>query len=108
MKECYLLVNGYVDHFESLKYATVTDKGTVQGIVLNISPMKGHSSTYVDTKITHGKHQMRVVGFSSSLRKRMVCLEEKYEPVALERYKIKRDRYSEQLEVMINPTKLYL
>ena len=34
----------------------------------------------------------------------MACLEERYEPVALESCKIKRGRYSEQLEVMINPS----
>ena len=80
-----------VEHFDSLKDATVTDKGTVQGIVLNVSPMKkGHSSTYFDAKITDGKDQMRVVGFSSSARKRMVSLQEKYEPVVLESCKIKR------------------
>ena len=99
-----------VEHFDSLKDATVTDKGTVQEIVLNVSPMKkGHSSMYFDAKITDGKNQIRVVGFSSSVHKRMVCLQENYKPVALENCKIKRGRYSEELEVMINPsTKLSL
>ena len=92
------------DHFESLKEVTVTDNATVQGMLMNVSPMKKGQSPYFEAKLTDGEDQMRVVGFSSSLRKRMAGLEEIYEPVALESCKIKRGKYSEQLEVMINPS----
>ena len=92
------------DHFESLKEATITDNATVQGMLMNVSPMKKGQSPYFEAKLTDGEDQMRVVGFSSSLRKRMAGLEERYEPVALESCKIKRGKYSEQLEVMINPS----
>ena len=57
---------------------------------------------YFDAKLTDGRDQMHVVGFSSSLCKRMAALEERCEPVALGNCKIKKA--NDQLEIMINPT----
>ena len=77
----------------------------MQGVVANVSPLKkGQSSMYFDAKLTDGADQMRVVGFSSALRKRMAALEERCEPVALGGCKVKQARYSDQLEIMINPS----
>ena len=93
------------DALDSLREVKATDNAIVQGVVANVSPLKkGQSSMYFDAKLTDGADQMRVVGFSSALRKRMAALEERCEPVALGGCKVKQARYSDQLEIMINPS----
>lgn len=94
-----------LEEFSSLKDAAVADNANVHGILANVSPMKkGKSSQFFDAKIIDDKAQVRVVGFSTALRKRMANFEDSHDPVALQNCRIKKARYSDELEIILSPT----
>ena len=96
--------NTPLEEFASLKDVKPTENAQVQGIVMSVTPMKkGQFATYFDAKITDEEKEIRVVGFSSNLRKRMAALEDKEEPVTLENCRIKKARFSDDLEIIVKP-----
>ena len=73
--------NTPLEEFASLKDVKPTENAQFQGIVISVSPMKkGQVATYFDAKIADEEKEIRIVGFSSNLRKRMAALEDKEEP----------------------------
>ena len=83
--------NTPLEEFASLKHVKPMENAQVQGIVMSVSPMKkGQVATYFDAKVADEEKEIRIVGFSSNLRRRMATLENKQEPVTLENCRIKK------------------
>ena len=97
--------NTPLDDFTSLKDIKPTENAQIEGVVVNVSPMKkGQSSPYFDAKVVDEEARIRLVGFSSSLRKRMASMEDKQQPITLENCRIKKARFSDDMEVIIKPS----
>lgn len=64
--------------FDSLSDASVATKAKVHGVVTCVSPMKKTSTTqFFDAKLVDNDREIRVVGFSPILRKRLADYEKK-------------------------------
>ena len=91
--------------FDSLKEASVATKAKVHGVVTSVSPMKQAATTqFFDAKLVDNDSEIRVVGFSPVLRKRLADYELKKDSLTLNNCKIKKAKYSEDLEILLNPS----
>ena len=74
-------------------------------LVGSVSPMMKAKSgiEYFHAFLTNGSDTLRVVGFGKSQRNLLKDFEEKGDPVALEDCRVKRSRYSDDLEIMLKP-----
>ena len=88
-----------------LKCLEEMEKGVVHGVVGSVSPMTKAKSgkEYFHAFLTDGSDKLRVVGFGKSQRNLLKDFEEKGDPVALEDCRVKRSRYSDDLEIMLKP-----
>ena len=87
--------------FDSVSDSEVADVADVHGVVGKVSPMKQGSSPYFNAVITDGEKKMKIVGFSSALRKRLASSECTMDSVRLQRCQVKRAKKSDDLEVVL-------
>ena len=81
------------------------EKGSVHGLVGQVSPMTvGKTGKgYFHALLTDGDQDVRIVGFGKSQRNILKDFEEKGDPVALKGCRIKRSRYTTDMEVILRP-----
>ena len=90
-----------VDGFTNVSDIHLTSPNAkVQGAVKTVSPMKtGSGYPYFDGEITDGKGTMRIYGFDSSVRRRLLEFEGNKHAVSMSKCEVKKNRSGEELEV---------
>ena len=74
----------------------------IHAVVESLSPMKkSKTCSYFDGHITDGKATMRVFGFDSGVRRKLVEFEDSKKAVALTNCEVKKARRGEDLEVLV-------
>ena len=66
--------------FEKVADLEVINEANVHGIIANVSPVKKGTTPYFDAKLCDEEKQVRVVGFSSTLRKRLASFQDTMDP----------------------------
>ena len=91
--------------FDNLGSLEENEKGSVHGVVGQVSPMTvGKTGKgYFHALLTDGARDVKIVGFGKSQRNILKDFEEKGEPVAFEGCRIKRSRYTSDMEVILRP-----
>ena len=75
----------------------------LHGVVTSVSPMKkGKSCSYFDGEISDGKGSMRMFGFDSGVRRKLIEHQSQNDAVSLSYCEIKHARQGDQLEVLVN------
>ena len=86
------------------RHGSVATKAKVHGVVTSVSPMKQAATTqFFDATLVDNDSEIRVVGFSPILRKRLADYKLKKDSLMLNNCKIKKAKYSEDLEILLNP-----
>lgn len=81
---------------------TVSPKTNVGGIITSLSPMK--KSRYFHGSISDGRSSLRLYGFDSAVRKRLMDHMEANESIVLQNCEVKPSRQnSDQLEIYVSP-----
>lgn len=83
-----------------------SEVASISGVVTSVSPMRKskNTSSFFDGNITDGHSSMRIFGFDSRVRKRLMEFEKSVSPVTLDNCKVKRSRINDtQLEVYVSP-----
>ena len=89
-----------VQEFDDINDVYSSPNAKIHGVLNSLSPLKkSKGCAYFDGQITDGKTSMRLFGFDSNVRRRLVQLESDNTPVALTHCEIKKSRQGEQLEV---------
>ena len=70
--------------FACVSDSQVTDVADVHVVVGKVSPMKQGTSPYFNAVITDGEKEMRIVGFSSGLRKSLASSKSTMDAVNLQ------------------------
>ena len=79
-----------------------SSSATIQGKVTSLSPMKkGKTCQYFDGELADETAKMRFIGFSSTVRQRLLKFQEKDDPVALSHCQIQQ---SKRTELKLNAT----
>jgi hypothetical protein len=92
------------DEFEDVSMVSRTSQNAkIRGVVNCISPMKkAKTCSFFDGKFTDGKSTMRIFGFDSGVRERL--LERSDSPVAINGCEVKRSKYDDfEVGIVINP-----
>lgn len=94
-----------IAEFDNLRSLEENEKGSVHGLVGQVSPMTvGKTGKgYFHALLTDGDQDVRIVGFGKSQRNILKDFEEKGDPVALKGCRIKRSRYTTDMEVILRP-----
>ena len=90
--------------FDNVADMKPCEDAIVHGVITNVSPMKMGASPYFDAKLCDEQKNARLVGFTTSQRKRLISHETTMDPVALSGVKIKKARNSEDLEIVLKST----
>ena len=91
-------------NYDSLNSLVEASRATVHGVVAQVSPMKAAKSgkTYFDTVLCDTDTTVRIVGFGDKPRELLREFEQTGETIDLQGCRIKRSRYSEDMEIMVN------
>lgn len=82
-----------------------SSSATIQGKVTSLSPMKkGKTCQYFDGQLTDETAKIRFVGFSTSVRQKILKFQEKDDPVTLSHCQIQQSRKTDILELKLNAT----
>lgn len=94
-----------IAEFDNLGSLEENEKGSVHGVVGQVSPMTvGKTGKgYFHALLTDGAQDVKIVGFGKSQRNILKDLEEQGDPVALKGCRIKRSRYTSDMEVILRP-----
>ena len=89
-----------IAEFDDLHSLEENEKGSVHGLVGQVSPMTvgKMGKGYFHALLTDGDQDVRIVGFGKSQRNILKDFEEKGDPVALKGCRIKRSRYTTDME----------
>ncbi len=91
-----------LDEFEEVsEVSRPSPSAKIHAVVNSLSPMKSKTCSYFDGQITDGKATMRVFGFDSDVRRKLVEFEDSKNAVALTNCEVKRSRKGEELEVLV-------
>ena len=72
------------------------------GVISRLSPMKQSSTcSYFDGEITDGKSSLRLYGFESTVRRKLVDYKESKKPVSLFNCTVKHTRNGEKVEILV-------
>ena len=89
------------EEFEVSEVAHPSSCASVKGVVKTLSPMKkSKSCSYFDGEISDGKASMRLFGFDSGIRTKLLEYESK-KSISLVNCEVKQSRQGQQLEVII-------
>ena len=91
-------------HFDSLKSLFEVNRANIHGVISQVSPMKSSKAgkTYFDAILMDDDAQVRILGFGDKAHDRLKHLEEIADPIAVQGCRVKRSRYSDCIEVLIN------
>lgn len=94
-----------IAEFDNLGSLEENEKGSVHGVVGQVSPMTvGKTGKgYFHALLTDGAQDVKIVGFGKSQRNILKDFEEKGDPVTLKGCRIKRSRYTSDMEVILHP-----
>lgn len=93
---------GVEDFGEVSDVGHASPSASVHGVVNMLSPMKqSKSCSFFDGKISDGKSSMRLFGFDSGVRRKLLSAEESKNPVALVNCEVKHSRHGQELEVRL-------
>lgn len=96
-----------VEEFEEISGVHTSPRAKIHGVVNLVSPMKkSKTCPYFDGEFSDGKSTMRLFGFDSGVRRKLLEAEEKNKPVALVNCEVKQSRFSQQLEVRLASARL--
>ena len=80
-----------------------SSSATLHGAVTSLSPMKkGKSCEYFDGSLSDQTANIRFVGFSTSVRRKLLQHKEKSDPVTLSHCQVQHSRKNDDLEVKLN------
>ena len=80
-----------------------SSSATLHGVVTSLSPMKkGKSCEYFDGSLSDETANIRFVGFSTSVRRKLLQHQEKNDPVTLSHCQVQQSRKNDNLEVKLN------
>ena len=72
----------------------------VHGVVSMVSPMKDSKTcSYFDGELTDGKSSIRLFGFNSIVRRKLLDAEQSSKPIVLVDCEVKKSRRGQELEV---------
>ena len=87
----------------SFSGADIAESANINGVLTSVSPKmkQGKRAKYFEGKLTDGEKQLRIVGFREGQRSTLAEYQKKKAPVTLLNCELKRDRQSEELEVLL-------
>ena len=87
----------------SFSGADIAESANINGVLTSVSPKmkQGKRAKYFEGKLTDGEKQLRIVGFREGQRSTLAEYQKKNAPVTLLNCELKRDRQSEELEVLL-------
>ena len=83
------------------KITSVDEHATVTGLLASLSPIK--PSRYFDAELTDGESLIRLVGFDKAKQRQLQPFSEDKLPVTLKDCLIQRNKYNDNLEIVIKP-----
>ena len=91
------------EEFDDVAYVVnASPNAKIHAVVMIVSPLKkGRTCSYFDGEISDGQAKMRVFGFDSGVRRKLLDYEGKEDAVMLSHCEVKRARQGDELEVLV-------